>query len=161
MRRKRAAGTLQEVLNVVSGALFLVMFAMFIVEVVFRYVLDRPISWSIELIMVSFMIMLFYTAAVGVELPRHISFNVVYAALPPAGKRVFALIANLVGLAILAWATPGVVNIALFERSESTPILHVPFATFYFAFVLFVVLFAARLLLRAVQLMRRDWRERL
>ena len=160
MRRRRTAGIARALRDGVSGWLFIVMFVMFIVEVVFRYVLNRPISWSIELIMVTFLVMLFYTAAVGVNLSSHISFNVLYAALPPAGKRIFALIGNLVGAAILALATPGVVNMALFERRESTPILRVPFASFYFAFVLFVVVFAARLLVHVVQLLRPGWRDR-
>ncbi|MEJ2358656.1 MAG: TRAP transporter small permease subunit [Deinococcales bacterium] len=161
MKRKRTAAIARVLRDGVSAWLFIIMFVMFIAEVFFRYVLDRPISWSIELIMVAFMIMLFYTAALGVKLSGHISFNILYASLPPTGKRIFALVGNAVGLVVLALATPGVVNIALFERREATPILHIPFATFYLAFVLFVVGFAARLLVHIIQLLRPGWRDRL
>jgi C4-dicarboxylate transporter, DctQ subunit len=160
VKRRRWANVARVLSDGVSAWLFILMFVMFIVEVFFRYVLDDPISWSIEMIMVSFMVLLFFTAALGVSLPRHISFNVLYAALPPGGKRVFALVGNLVGVAILAWSTPGVVKIAVFERSQSTPILHIPFATFYFAFVLFVVAFTARLIVHIVQLLGPGWRDR-
>lgn len=160
MKRQRWADLARVLSDGVSAWLFILMFVMFIAEVVFRYVLNEPISWSIELIMVSFMVMLFFTAALGVGLSRHISFNVIYASLPPGGKRIFALVGNLVGIAILAWSTPGVWNIAVFERSQSTPILHIPFASFYFAFVLFVVAFAARLVVHTVQLLGPDWRDR-
>jgi len=151
----------QKVLDGISGGLFIVMFIMFIVEIVFRYVLNDPISWSIEFIMVAFLVLLFFTAAVGLPLSRHISFNVLYSVLPPAGKRIFALIANSVGAVILAVSVPGAYKIAAFEAGESTPILHIPFSVFYFTFLLFVVVFALRLVVSVVQLSRPGWRERL
>lgn len=160
MKGQDVTRSVQRVLDGVSAVLFIAMFVMFIVEIVFRYVLDDPISWSIEFIMVAFLIMLFYTAALGLPLARHISFNVVYLALPPVGKRIFALVANTVGAVILVASVPGVYEIAVFENRESTPILHVPFSVFYFTFSLFVVVFAARLIASVVQLLRPGWRDR-
>ncbi len=150
----------QKVLDGISAALFIVMFLMFIIEIVFRYVLDDPISWSIEFIMVAFLVLLFFTAGLGLPLSRHISFNVLYSALPPMGKRIFTLVGNVVGGVILAASIPGVYRISVFEEGESTPILHVPFAVFYFTFLLFVVAFVVRLAISVIQLFRSDWRER-
>jgi TRAP-type C4-dicarboxylate transport system permease small subunit len=104
--------------------------------------------------------MLFFAAAVGVPISRHISFNIVYAALPPLGRKIFVLIGNAVGAVILILAVPGVYDISVFEARETTPILHFPFSIFYFTFLLFVVFFALRLIIGIIQLFRPGWRER-
>jgi TRAP-type C4-dicarboxylate transport system permease small subunit len=160
MSERRAGRTLQFILDAISAILFIVMFLMFIIEVVFRYVLNDPISWSIELIMVCFLVMLFWTASVGVPLSRHISFNIVYAALPPQGRRIFLVVGNLVGLGVLAASVPGVLDIGFFEQRESTPILHVPFSVFYLTFALFVISFCIRLVFVMVGLFRSGWQDR-
>lgn len=161
MKGQDATLAIQKVLDGISAALFIVMFLMFIIEIVFRYVLDDPISWSIEFIMVAFLVLLFFTAGLGVPLARHISFNVLYSALPPIGKRIFAILGNAVGAVILAVSVPGVYSISVFEERESTPILHVPFSVFYFTFLVFVVAFVLRLAFSVIQLFRPGWRERL
>lgn len=160
MKARDASQIAQKVLDGISAALFIAMFVMFIVEIVFRYVLDDPISWSIEFIMICFLVLLFYTAALGLPLSRHIAFNVLYSALPPGGKRIFTLVSNAVGAVILGAAVPGVYDIAVFEQRESTPILHIPFSVFYFTFVLFVIVFVVRLIVSVVQMFRPGWRER-
>lgn len=152
MKKVRAA------LDAVAGALFLFMFLVFLVEVFFRYVLDSPISWSIEIIMVSFLLMMFWTLTFSLPLKRHVAFTVVRDLLPPAGKRVFALAVHAACAAILAVALPGIVSIALFEQRESTPILHVPLIVTYGAFAVFVAAYVVRLALSVVPLLGRDWR---
>lgn len=151
---------LQRIVDTISGVLFLVMFLLFIAAILFRYVFDNPLSWSMELIMVSFLVMLFFTGALGLPAQRHISFNILYSAMPPNGKRVFAITGNVIGIIVLAVATPGAFEISLFEGRSSTPILHIPFSVFYFTFLLFVVSFAVRLLLGIVRLFGANWRDR-
>jgi TRAP-type C4-dicarboxylate transport system permease small subunit len=160
MELRNLGGSIRKIVDTVSATLFIIMFSMFIVEVVFRYILNDPISWSIEFIMVCFLVLLFFTAAVGLPISRHISFNIVYAALPPLGRRIFRLIGNIVGAVILVVSIPGVFEISVFEGRESTPILHFPFSVFYFTFFLFIVSFALRLILGTIQLFRPGWRER-
>ena len=150
----------QKILDGIYGTLFAMMFLMFIAAILFRYVLNDPISWSIEFSMVCFLVMLFVTGALGIPVSRHISFNIVYAALPQQGRRIFTIVANLVGAAVLAVATPGVYEISVFQDRQATPILHIPFSVFYFAFALFVVVFVVRLIVTIVQLFRPGWRER-
>lgn len=147
------------IFDFVSGLLFFSMFVMFIIAIFFRYVLNAPISWSIEYIMVSFLLMMFWTLSFNVPITKHVAFSILRDALPPWGKRIFSLITNLVGVVIFAFAVPGLVSITLYERHESTPILHFPYLPLYGSFALFVVTFAIRLVVGIVALLRPNWRE--
>ncbi len=149
---------IRAVLDTVAGALFLFLFLVFLVEVFFRYVLDSPISWSMEIIMVSFLLMMFWTLTFSVPLKRHVAFTVVRDLLPPAGKRVFALVSHAACVAVLAISLPGIVSLALYEQRESTPILRIPLIVTYGAFTLFVAAYVIRLAGSAVRLLGRSWR---
>jgi len=149
---------LRAALDAVAGALFVFLFLLFLVEVFFRYVLDSPISWSIELIMVSFILMMFWTLTFSVPLRRHVAFTVVRDLLPPGGRRVFALAVNAVCVLILAVSLPGVVSIALYERREGTAILRIPLIVTYGAFAVFVAAYVIRLVISVISLLGRNWR---
>jgi len=145
-------------LDIVAGALFLFLFLVFLVEVFFRYVLDSPISWTIEIIMVSFLLMMFWTLTFGVPLKRHVAFTVVRDLLPPSGRRAAALVSHAACAITLAVALPGIVSIAVYEQREATPILRIPLIVNYGAFALFVAAYVLRLFLSAIRLLRPGWR---
>jgi TRAP-type C4-dicarboxylate transport system permease small subunit len=141
-------------LDAVAGALFLLLFLVFLVEVFFRYVLNSPISWTIEIIMVSFLLMMFWTLTFGVPLKRHVAFTVVRDLLPPAGRRVAAIVSQVACAVILAVSLPGIVSLALYEKREATPILRIPLIVTYGAFALFVAAYVVRLVFSLVRLLR-------
>jgi TRAP-type C4-dicarboxylate transport system permease small subunit len=150
--------SISALLDIVAGALFLFMFLVFIVEVFFRYVLNSPISWTIEIIMVSFLLMMFWTLTFSVPLKRHVAFTVVRDLLPPGGKRVFALVVHLACAAVLVVALPGIVSIAWYELREGTPILRIPLIVNYGAFAMFVAAYVIRVVVSVIHLLRRGWR---
>jgi TRAP-type C4-dicarboxylate transport system permease small subunit len=145
--------------NAISALLFAWMFLVFIVEVFFRYVLDSPLSWSVEMIQATFLLMLFWTLTFNVSLKRHVAFTVVRDLVPPQAKRVFAVVANVVCAAILVPSFPAILSLAAYEQRESTPILHIPLSVTYGSFAMFVAAFTLRLLLSAAALFRPGWRE--
>ena len=148
-------------LDVVSGALFVLMFLIFLVEVFFRYVLDSPISWSMELILVSFLVMLFWTLTFSLPLDRHVAFTVVRDLVPPVVRRIFAIVTQVACAVVLAAAFPGVLSMAIYEQREGTAILRIPLSVNYGMFALFVASYVCRIVLSTIQLLRRDWREHL
>ncbi len=146
--------------DVVSGLLFVLMFLIFIVEVFFRYVLDAPISWSMELILVSFIVMLFWTLTFSVPLPRHVAFTVVRDIVPPQVRRVFAIMSQLACAVVLIGAFPGIVSMAVYEQREGTAILRIPLSVNYGIFTLFVAAYVLRVLIATILLFRPGWRDR-
>ena len=148
-------------LDTVSGALFVVMFLIFLVEVFFRYVLDSPISWSMELILVSFLVMLFWTLTFSLPLDRHVAFTVVRDLVPPGVRRFFAIVTQVACAVVLIAAFPGILSMAVYEQREGTAILRIPLSVNYGMFALFVVSYVGRIVLSTIQLLRRDWRERI
>ena len=157
----KARTALVRVLDAVSAALFFIMFLMFIVGIVFRYVLGNPITWSLEFIMVSFILMFFWTIGLNLPLRRHVAFTIVYEALPAQGRRILKVISMVAGIAILVPSLPAVVSITIFEQRDSTPIIHIPFSLMYGSFVMFLVAFIVRLISALIPLFRADWRNHL
>jgi TRAP-type C4-dicarboxylate transport system permease small subunit len=113
-----------------------------------------------ELILVSFIVMLFWTNTFSVPLKRHVAFTVVRDAVPPQLRRVFGLLSSAACVAVLAAALPAVIGMAAYEVRESTPILHVPLAVNYGFFALFTAAYIVRLVLWVVGLLRPGWRDR-
>ena len=161
MDEPKTRTALVRVLDAVSAALFFIMFLMFIVGIVFRYVLGNPITWSLEFIMVSFILMFFWTIGLNLPLRRHVAFTIVYEALPAQGRRILKVISMVAGIAILVPSLPAVVSITIFEQRDSTPIIHIPFSLMYGSFVMFLVAFIVRLISALIPLFRADWRNHL
>ena len=145
-------------LDTVSGVLFVFMFLIFLVEVFFRYALDAPISWSLELIMVSFLVMLFWTLTFSLPLNRHVAFTVVRDLVPPTVQRVFAIVTQVACAAVLVATFPAALSIAVYEQKEATAILRIPLSVNYRAFALFVVSYVLRIVLSTIRLLRPGWR---
>lgn len=158
MAKWRAA---EKVCDAVSALFFGAMFVMFVVEVFFRYVLDAPIGWSIEFILIAFLVMLFWTATFNVPLKKHVAFTVLYEALPPGGRRVLRLVTDVIGIAILVPAYPGILKIVAYENGHFTPMLHMPLSVLYGGYALFLASFVIRLAASAVGLFQPGWQERL
>ncbi len=56
-----------------------------------RFLFNRPLAWSDELIVILYILMVFWSAATLLKERDHVMLDLVYEALPPAGQRVFAL----------------------------------------------------------------------
>jgi TRAP-type C4-dicarboxylate transport system permease small subunit len=85
----------------------------------------------------------------------------VYAAFSPRGQRVLALVGAALTAGLLLVLLPGTFDYVKFMQRESTPVLDIPFAWVFAPFVLFIVLIAARYVLKLARLLGRDWRSEL
>ena len=96
-------------LRIVTGALFVVIVALAVAQVGFRYGLGQPLIWSEELAKLLLVWMVFLGAAVLCWDGRHLDVDVVFRLLPPAGRRILrwlnlALAAGfLVALTLWSW----------------------------------------------------------
>ena len=68
-------------------ALFGAMFVTFLLQVFFRYVLNRPLGWTDELTLLLYPWTVFWACAFLVPLRAHVSFDLAYAAAPPPTSR--------------------------------------------------------------------------
>lgn len=138
-------------------ALFAAMFAMFIAGVAMRYAVGQPLTWSDEVCVVLLLWSTFWAASFVVRLGEHVTFDILYEAAAPRGRRIMALAAALGFGALLLAALPATYGYVAFLWRETTPTLRLRLDYVYACFPLFLAVIGLRLLWRGQALARRDW----
>ena len=130
---QRFVERLRVALTALSVALLAGYFALVLLQVFYRYVLNDSLFWAEELVRGLLVWgVLIGSALVGLS-RNHIRIEVLELMLPPAGRKVVVGVANALTIAfslILLWA-----SIELMERSwlQLSPMLEVPKWTVYMA----------------------------
>jgi TRAP-type C4-dicarboxylate transport system permease small subunit len=137
---------LVRVANGIGAAIFALLFASLILQVVSRFVFDAPAAWTEEIATIAFVWVLFWGAAFTTPLSTHVALDLLESRFGPRTRRVL----HAVGLAVLAgcflWALPGITDYLRFMLRERTPVLDVPFGAVYAVFLAFVLMVALRAL---------------
>jgi TRAP-type C4-dicarboxylate transport system permease small subunit len=154
-------GWLKRAAELVGVALFAGMFATFVVEVFMRFVVNRPLEWTVEVSSVTYVWCIFWGCAFLVSERDHVAFDLVYSTLPARGRRLFAALAALLVGGLFVAALPQILDYVHFMARESTPVLGLRMDLVDSCFALFVGAVAVRAVLRLVELARPNWRERL
>jgi C4-dicarboxylate transporter DctQ subunit len=122
------------------------MFAAFILQIIFRYLLNLPTGWTNEISVVLWIWLVLWGAAFVLREEEEIRFDLLYAAAGPRTRRIMFLIAA-AGLIILyAISFPAVLDYVAFMRVESTAYLKVRFDLLFSIYIVFVIAIIARYL---------------
>ena len=143
--------------ELIGAALFAVMFGTFLLQTVMRYVVRQPLGWTIELCMICFIWIVFWSGALTLRERDHVSFSLLYQEVGPRTRRVFAILNAALLAVALAAALPATLYYVAFMRRYGTPILDVPFHLVYAVFLLFMVAVAVRQAVQLVRLLRAGW----
>lgn len=95
-------------------------------QVVCRYVLNRPLPWPEEVSRLLLVWLTYLGALVVPEAGRHVAVGVVYDRLPPAGRRAADLLADLLGIAFFAALVAGGLALLGALRGVRLPALQLP-----------------------------------
>lgn len=152
---------LQQVAEAVAAAIFALLFLTFVVQVSARFVFNRPMAWSDELIVVLYIAMVFWTAATLLKEREHVMFDLLYAALPPRGRRALALTGAALMAALMGVLLPYAFDYVRFMHRESTAVMGIPFSLVFAPFLLFVLAVAWMYLHKCWRLLRPGWQEQL
>ena len=156
--QQRADGVVRYA-GMIAGALIAVMFAAIVLGVFMRYVLESPLAWTDELAVCLLLWATFLGGAFAVRTDEHVSFDVIYAALPPGGRRGMRIVGSLAfGLLFLA-AVPAVVDYTRFLWRERTTVMQIRLDWLYSVFAVFLIAIALDLLWQGSRLFGRRWRE--
>jgi TRAP-type C4-dicarboxylate transport system permease small subunit len=145
----------------VTVLLFVAMFVAFLLQVFTRYVLNDPVAWTQEFVLIVYIWIVFWCGAFLLREREHITFDMFFLALPPAWRRVLAIILTaLTGVAFIA-ALPATVDYVTFMKIEKSPVIGLRFDILYSVFVVFVIAVAVGALLRIWRLVGRSWQDEL
>lgn len=138
-RRHNAAHWLQRRAEDLAAALLGVMFLAFIIQIVFRYLLNFPIGWTSELSIVTWLWLVLFGAAFVVRERDEIRFDVIYGSVGPQARRFMAMVAAIALVVLYALSLPAVLDYVTFMKVERTAYLHIRFDWLFSIYVVFAV----------------------
>lgn len=140
----------------VAVLLSAVMFAAFIVQIASRYLFNAPTDWTYEIILITWVWLVFWGAAFLLRDEDHVKFDVLYNLCRERTRRVLSLlIALALSAAFLVSAAP-TWDFISFKAIRSSDVLGIRMDLIFGVYLLFLAATLARYLLRAFRLMRGD-----
>lgn len=136
------------------SASFLILFSVFIAGVFSRYVLNSPIPWSNEVVSICFLWMVLSGACYCQRRRSHVTFTMVYDALPTKAAAFSAFLGNAIILAALVLSFPSTVKFVQFMEVQKSSLLRIPLNILYFPYLIFMILIAAYLILEMIEQFR-------
>lgn len=130
---------LRRLANVVAVALMTTMFVSFLLQIFFRYVLNKPLGWTEEVTVLCWVWVVLWCAAFVLSDREEVRFDIVYAAVPERIRRAFAFVASVALVILLAWSLPATWKYVTFMKREHSAYLHMRFDLLYSIYLLFAV----------------------
>ena len=135
-----AVGTrLRKWADYVAVALIATMFISFLLQIVFRYFLNRPLGWSEEVIVLCWLWGVLWCAAFVLSDHEEIRFDIVYEVVPRRVRRTFTVISSIALIILLAISLPATWHYVVFMKREHSAYLHMRFDALYSIYLIFAV----------------------
>jgi TRAP-type C4-dicarboxylate transport system permease small subunit len=138
----------------VAAAMLAVMFAAFLVQIFFRYVMNFPVGWTHELSAILWLWLVLWGAAFVVREREEIRFDIIYGAVGANARRIMCIITAIVLVALYAISFPAVLDYVTFMKVEKTAYLKIRFDWLYSIYIVFVIAAIVRYIWLAWQVMR-------
>jgi TRAP-type C4-dicarboxylate transport system permease small subunit len=150
----KAAGWLERRAENVMAGLLGLMFAAFLVQIVFRYFFSFPVGWTSELTVAAWLWLVLWGSAFVLKENEEIRFDLVYSAVGWRARRVMGILAAVALVVLYGMSFPATWSYVTFMKVERSSYLHVRLDWMYSIYLLFMVALIVRylrLLWRLVQ----------
>lgn len=145
---------LQQLANAIGVGLFVALFCVFLVQIIARFFLNKPLPWTDEMAVILYIWAILWACATMVPVKDHVVFDLLYNAMPARAQRGFALLAAVLIASLAAYALPGSWDYVQFMKREGTPVLGIGFNWVFIPFVLLLVALVLRGVVTVVQAVR-------
>jgi len=123
------------------------MFFCFMVQIVFRYLLNLPLGWTIEYVAIAWLWGILFGYAFVIHDEDIIRFDLLYTAVPVTLQRVMDVVTGLTCAGILAWSLPKAYEYVTFMEIERTAYMRIPFDLVFSIYIPFVIAVVIRSLM--------------
>ncbi len=120
------------------------MFVAFVLQVVFRYVLNLPVAWTEEVCVIAWVWGILWGAAFVSRNTEEIRFDMVYGMVPRRAKRAFTATASTAIVVIMLISLPAALSYVRFMKVESTASLGIRLDLLFSIYIAFVLSTLAR-----------------
>lgn len=145
----------------VAAVLFAVMFGGFVIQIISRYVLNMPVSWSLELCSIGYVWVVFWSCNILAGERQQIVFDLIYNMFPPRQRRVLAIVNTATLTLVFLAALPGVLDYVVFLGRRSSMLLKIRMDLVYSCFVIFMLAVIIGGAIRIWRLSGHSWRQHL
>jgi TRAP-type C4-dicarboxylate transport system permease small subunit len=125
--------------NHVAVGLMATMFACFLLQIAFRYVLNRPLGWTEEVTVICWVWVVLWVASFIHTDDEEVRFDIVYGAVGPRVRRAFTIVTSIAIIVLLLWSLPATWRYVVFMKREHSAYLHMRFDLVYSIYLMFLV----------------------
>jgi len=150
---RKALAILRTATEAVAAAMLGLMFLTFLLQIFSRYVMVQPFGWTLELCLVLWVWLVFWGNAFIVRNRDHVTFDILYLAVPDGPRRVMAAVSCLAVAVALGWSLLPTWDWIDFLRIKRSATLQVPMRTIYAIYALFLVVVTLRFAWRFVEVL--------
>ncbi len=143
-RLLRFAGWLRRRAENIAAAMLAVMFIAFLIQILFRYVLNWPAGWASELSTVMWIWLVLWGAAFVVRESDEIRFDIFYGGASPRARRIMMMVIAAAIVGLYSVSLPAVWDYVSFMKVQRTSYLRIRYDWLYSIYVLFAVAVIAR-----------------
>ena len=135
---------LKRAANAIGGALFLMLFVVFIIQITARFGFNKPLPWTDEAAVILYVWVILWAAAVVVPEREHVVFDLVWNSVGRRIRQAMAIVGNLLVGSMALIGLPASWDYVNFMQREGTPVLGIPLMVVYSPFVLLLVALVVR-----------------
>lgn len=151
---RQAAAWLRRRAEDIAAAMVAVMFAAFVVQIVFRYFFNFPIGWASELSVVMWLWLVLWGAAFVLRDDEEIRFDLVSAAASRRTRIAMGVIAAAALVVLYGASLPAAYDYVAFMKVEKASYLKIRMDWLFSIYVVFLVAVLARYLWTLWRLVR-------
>jgi C4-dicarboxylate transporter DctQ subunit len=123
----------------VAVVLLATIFLAFIVQIVFRYLLNFPVGWTSELSTVAWIWLVLWGAAFVVREDEEIRFDIIYGSVGPTARRLMLALTAAALVVLYTISLPAVVDYVTFMKVQETSYLDIRFDLLFSIYVVFAI----------------------
>jgi C4-dicarboxylate transporter DctQ subunit len=145
LARNAAAWSRRRAENVLATLLG-VMFVAFIIQILFRYVFNFPLGWTIEVTVITWLWLVLWGAAFVARENEEIRIDLVTSMVGRRTRIVLGIIVSIAAVVLYCISLPASVSYVTFMKVEKSAYLRIPMNWLFSIYIVFVVAILVRYL---------------
>ena len=134
--------------------MLLAMFIVFILQIIFRYVLNLSIGWTHEVSVALWIWLVLFGSAFVIREVDEIRFDLIWGGAGDKSRRVMQVVCAVALVFLFGVSLPAIFDYVTFMKVESTAYLKIRFDYLYSIYVVFVVSMIIRYIWLGIQAIR-------
>ncbi len=118
---------------------FVIMFVTFILQIFFRYIMNAPLTWTVELTLVSFCWVVTLGACFAARKKSHVMFTLICDSMDNTKKHIFSIIGNAIIIFAFAIIIVPSFEFITFMEFQSTSVLKINMSLVFAPFLVMLI----------------------